>query len=148
MSKYAVLVMIDRPKLMTRIVYGDTEPESHEKYSDEIPRFDEVDELKAWLLFNEQFEWNYNWVTVYEVCRYYGGPEEGGWWDNQQHAVCYIPVGRSEPAIERELQEVENFLKRRFVARGNIYSVTGGVDYVVERENELGENTVNRHGYE
>lgn len=77
-------------------------------------------------------------VTVYHITRQYGGPEEGGWWWNRTEAVCSVPLLTGDA---EEIETVVAFLRPRFVDKGNIYSVRGGVQYdiiaeAVEREHE------------
>lgn len=66
-------------------------------------------------------------VTVYQVTRHYGGPQEGGWWWNRSEAVCTIPLIR--PGDPDEIEEVKAFLAPRFPDEGNISSVRGGVEH-------------------
>jgi hypothetical protein len=69
------------------------------------------------------------YVCVYEVTRHYGGPEEGGWWYNWYEPVYAIRVPTRFSMRHRDR------LARRFQkqSQGDIYSVLGGVDYVVRR---------------
>jgi hypothetical protein len=68
------------------------------------------------------------WVTAYAVTRHYGGPEEGGWWFNWFTPVETI---RSiDPEVTKEIMEH----KWQGIKEGDIYSVLGGVDLAVYRE--------------
>ena len=37
----------------------------------------------------EQVEPDYWYVSLVELCPYYGGPEEGGWWGTDTHLVAF-----------------------------------------------------------
>lgn len=75
-------------------------------------------------------------VTVYEVTRHSGGPEEGGWWYNWRRPMCSIPTEGTKADVEA----IKAFLAPRFVDEGDIYSVRGGVEYHIETELEAGES--------
>lgn len=72
------------------------------------------------------------WLTVYEVTREFGGPEEGGWWYNLftpvESVFLWWPVRCDRVAW------YEARVKARLLARhadrefGDIYSVKGGVE--------------------
>lgn len=83
-----------------------------------------------------------NFVTVYEVTRHYGGPEEGGWWYN-----WYEPV---KGEVYRSFNQVEE-LRDEWMQRdeGNIYSVLGVRQYAVYIEEVQHEHaTIERPHYE
>lgn len=76
------------------------------------------------------------WVNVYAVTRHYGGPEEGGWWYDQQTPVRCVPCVRWYSAsikerLEKEFKELD---------RGDISSVNGGVEHRVHIEQKAGES--------
>jgi len=76
------------------------------------------DNINRWQVF----------VTVYEVTRHYGGPEEGGWWYNWNEPVESVLVLPSQDAEE----VVEQMTKRNeYRIWGDIYSVCGGMDILV-----------------
>ena len=68
-------------------------------------------------------------ITVYEVTRHYGGPEEGGWWWNMVECIKTKAIPHCE---ESDLQIVCRSLTEQLWAelsddiQGDIYSVNGG----------------------
>lgn len=83
-------------------------------------------------------------VSLYTVTREFGGPEEGGWWYNNH----VLETSRAIPAwmfggirgwyinlMKNTLLSVFTHLKH-----GDIYSVLGGTDIIVFREEVKGEN--------
>ncbi len=64
------------------------------------------------------------YVSVYEVSRCYGGPEEGGWWYDSFSLVNTQPVGHMQPA-----KELKKYLTGTLVAenerRGPLSSSKG-----------------------
>lgn len=77
-------------------------------------------------------------VNVYFVNRYYGGPEEGGWWYNAGEVEECVPC-RNE-AFARKVKE--NFEKGEYSNEGRrpLWSVTCGGVYEVRIEDKPGEN--------
>lgn len=69
-------------------------------------------------------------VTVYEVTRHYGGPEEGGWWYNWYKPIESIKVRPCN--AEREYQRLIKLYSA--CDQGDIYSVRGGYKYVIYKE--------------
>jgi len=68
-----------------------------------------------------------NYVNVYEVTRHFGGYEEGGWWFNWYSCVETKEVSEeNQDSIVYELEK-----KYSKLAKGNIYSANGGIDYEV-----------------
>lgn len=83
------------------------------------------------------------WVTVYEVTRHYGGPEEGGWWYNWHDVLrsFYVPERVADFRVRK--------LTPRYVNEGNIYSVLGGTQYhVVIEATRFESQTTHRPHYE
>jgi len=85
-------------------------------------------------------------VTVYEVTRNYGGPQEGGWWWD-----CFTPVDtvaipkvfqKRSMRADREVQKLVAKRKEAFQdrAEGDISSVNGGVLVTVYAENRKHQN--------
>ena len=70
-------------------------------------------------------------INAYSVTRHYGGPEEGGWYYNRGEPLASIPVDTDEEADAARAK-----LEARYSgeARGNIYSVRGGVELDVLEE--------------
>jgi hypothetical protein len=70
-------------------------------------------------------------VTVYEVTRHYGGPEEGGWWYNWYDALKTFKVPRAYHKLRNavKLERWLGWVRDQFAGRehGDIYSVRGGV---------------------
>lgn len=81
-------------------------------------------------------------VTIYEVTRHYGGPEEGGWWYN-----WYEPVHSESYRSFAQVEELrDEWMKRD---EGDIYSVLGGRQHTVYAEETQYENaTTERPHYE
>jgi hypothetical protein len=76
-------------------------------------------------------------VTVYEISRHYGGPEEGGWWYDWYTPVCSVPL--IDPGSRTEALEIKRFLRPRFTDR----------DHTMHYEYEAGEHaTRQRPRYE
>lgn len=77
------------------------------------------------------------YLSVYEVTRHYGGPEEGGWWYNLYDLVTTVHVPPHE-----DLEEVRDQLQAKYgdLAQGDIYSVLGGVAVSVVVESTPGEH--------
>lgn len=87
----------------------------------------------------EPFEETLQYVSVYEVARYYGGPEEGGWWYNNYRLIESYPA-KTGRAVDGLVQTME----RKYAAHQpeyNIYSAANdGPEYKVVVEDERGEN--------
>ena len=92
------------------------------------------------------------WVTVYEIGRAYGGPEEGGWWyEYGQPHTEWVNVVFREGRYGREVvsndeqvvsfkvphrirHKIQNKLQQRFPRTGRSNSVLGGEDFAVHIE--------------
>lgn len=72
------------------------------------------------------------YVNIYSVDRFFGGPEEGGWWYDAGEPVGSIPC-RSQA----EADEVKAAMLVRFPRSDNRFQSTGGSDYVVTIEDEF-----------
>lgn len=75
-------------------------------------------------------------VNAYLVRRYYGGPEEGGWWYNHYDCLEAVPVkNKYSDLMVDELEK--QYGHKRF---GDIYSSNGGQDvyvYIEEKPQEM-----------
>jgi hypothetical protein len=71
-------------------------------------------------------------INVYEVERHFGGHEEGGWYFNALTCVETFPVRNSAADDMVEVLTDEN----QFRKWGNIASVLGGTDVVVQIDEE------------
>lgn len=69
------------------------------------------------------------YVTVYEITREYGGPEEGGWYWNRYVPVCSVPAHGD---VNDQIDRLELWFERE--KHGDIYSVLGGTDIAVHAE--------------
>lgn len=77
----------------------------------------------------------YHYLNVYEVTRYYGGPEEGGWWFDAGEPVASIPF-----ETEHETLLAIDEWKAKFPNNGNRFSVRPqAIDYYVLREDHFAE---------
>ena len=74
------------------------------------------------------------YVNAYAVTRNYGGPEEGGWWYDQDTPLASVPV-----IDQVEIDYWKPALKERFahIVEGNMYSVLGGTAVVISVEDEM-----------
>jgi len=45
------------------------------------------------------------WISVYDVCSEYGGPEEGGWWFTTRKRVA----SRQVPSLDKAFEWIERF---------------------------------------
>ena len=79
------------------------------------------------------------WVTIYEVTRHYGGPEEGGWWYNWWEPVASFPVPLLPQRLALRMYKrlIPKYAER---AWGDIYSVNDGMEIYVYTEWTRGEN--------
>lgn len=80
------------------------------------------------------------WVNAYSIDRVYGGPEEGGWWQDVYECIASAPVQNVEEA------DMVGEIMRRALAWENPrsrYSVIGGPDYSqrVQEERAQSETT-------
>jgi hypothetical protein len=66
-------------------------------------------------------------VTVYEIDRCYGGPEEGGWWYDAGEPIRFY-VCRSHDEAQDVREQLSN---GEFPTTGKRYSVLGGEDYSI-----------------
>lgn len=80
-------------------------------------------------------------VSVYEVTRHYGGPEEGGWWYNWYHPLVTVPTTRPQVVKEWLMAKYEDR------AEGDIYSVLGGTAIAVVIEDEPAEMATTERPY-
>jgi hypothetical protein len=59
---------------------------------------------------NKEMIWMPKIVTIYQVTREYGGPEEGGWWyDHYDWVKSYIFT--TDRQVERNLERLERVLE-------------------------------------
>jgi hypothetical protein len=59
---------------------------------------------------NKEMIWMPKIITIYEVTREYGGPEEGGWWyDHWEWQKSYI--FKTERQVERNLERLERLFE-------------------------------------
>lgn len=70
-------------------------------------------------------------ITVFEVDREYGGPEEGGWYYDTGVPVLVVPVIHpdSEQLWTPEAEAAYDALREQFPRTGKRNSVLGGADY-------------------
>lgn len=71
-------------------------------------------------------------VSVYDVTRNFGGPEEGGWWYDSGVLVSVVGCLTKEDA-----DRVYDTLINEFPRTNKRYSVLGGEDYNVTISNQL-----------
>lgn len=85
-------------------------------------------------------------IGVYAIQRWYGGPEEGGWWYNTAEHIKSIYIeNETEERVEAIFQE----LREEFLDDGDIYSVLGGSAFEFIKEEHQGEyETLERPTYE
>lgn len=86
----------------------------------------------------------YVWITLYEISRCYGGPEEGGWWYDYYTPTRSMRVSSDMAGAIMERWEMSYLSPRqrqRYLetglfpsVRGNVY---GGPDYIAYREDVL-----------
>lgn len=87
------------------------------------------------------------YITVYEVDRCYGGPEEGGWWYNRYVPIETITLPKAYQRKSKRAVKKVNALSKTLEVKykdrewGNIYHSTGGllIEAIIEvsrRENE------------
>jgi len=91
-------------------------------------------------------------ISIYEVSRYYGGAEEGGWWYNAYQCLKSKPIPNcseeDRDAIIRGVYQsfAEEFSENK---RGDIYSALGGTDILIMLEDYPGEReSMQRPRYE
>lgn len=85
-----------------------------------------------------------NFATVYAITRHYGGPEEGGWWYN-----WYDPVDTIQVHTDEEYETACTLLMTTYSSEkyGSIYSVLGGQDIEVIREDWFGQHATKERPY-
>ena len=79
------------------------------------------------------------WLTIYEITRHYGGPEEGGWWYNLLDLLETLPISVSGEG-EIETLKLHLLNKHKELVWGDIYSVNGGAELEIILEDSPGEN--------
>jgi hypothetical protein len=83
-------------------------------------------------LFEGRFPTGALWVNVHTVTRHYGGPEEGGWWYDDQHPVTAVPVKGLDAAVKayehlsREYAHIDEGHSRYSVLAGEDLQVSIG----------------------
>lgn len=86
-------------------------------------------------------------LTVYQITRHYGGPEEGGWWYNWYEPVVTGPSPkffrgtsmRKVKKVNAYYDRMDRFWRQR--NEGNIYHANGGIEFWVCEENRQFENS-------
>lgn len=84
-----------------------------------------------------------SFITIYRVELVYGGPEEGGWWDDSYVVEETVMVDRNEDA-EKALQDARERVESKNEGLEPYTNVNGGVKYVVEHEAYVGQNAGRR----
>ena len=77
------------------------------------------------------------WVNFYAKTRYYGGPEGGGWWVNEEELVNAIDLGSVDMASIKNLID-RSVGKYQKIEWGKLDSVMGGCELHVRIESEAG----------
>lgn len=77
------------------------------------------------------------WVNFYAKTRYYGGPEGGGWWVDEEELVNAIHLGSGSPTSVQRIID-RHVGKYRKVEWGKLDSVIGGCELHVRIELEAG----------
>ncbi len=77
------------------------------------------------------------WVNFYAKTRYYGGPEEGGWWVDEEELVNAIPIVSVDMTSVKRLID-RSVGKYQKVEWGKLNSVIGGCELHVRIEPEAG----------
>lgn len=81
-------------------------------------------------------------VSVYEVDRLYGGPEEGGWWYNAGRCELTVPV--PDTMSDSEIEALVGSLRKAYPKQTGQYGVSSvcydGGDYEVYVESQRGED--------
>lgn len=83
------------------------------------------------------------YVNVYKVTRHFGGHEEGGWYFNWYECIECVPTkNKYSDDICEELEKQYEHMKR-----GDIYSVLGGTDIIVNIEKSMKESETKERPY-
>lgn len=77
------------------------------------------------------------YVNVYRVSRYYGGPQEGGWYYDIGEPVESHLIHEGTPEAAKTQQEALQARYADHQPRRNRFSVIGGADYVVTVEDHF-----------
>ena len=109
-KKIVITAKKKRKKISQGIDPGDIDPETGNPYSNySSPNLMDNASNEEFTEQNDPYPNKGNqYVSVYEVQRAYGGPEEGGWWYDAYQLVDTHPVATLEAA-----QKVKEFLKNK-----------------------------------
>lgn len=77
------------------------------------------------------------WVNFYAKTRYYGGPEGGGWWVNEEELVNAIPLESADMTSVRHVID-KSVGKYQKIEWGKLNSVMGGCELHVRIEPKPG----------
>ncbi|QIW88626.1 hypothetical protein P59_257 [Bacillus phage P59] len=83
------------------------------------------------------------YVNVYSVTRHYGGPEEGGWYYDWMECIEVFPCRNMAAGDMLAMLTDENEHKKW----GDIYSVLGGRDIVIQIEETPKESETKERPY-
>ena len=84
------------------------------------------------------------YVNAYAVTREYGGPEEGGWWNDSGKVLLSIPcdsMGQAETEAKRAEKEMSH------LNEGDICSARGGKEIRVLIEEDKGKDFPSERPY-
>jgi hypothetical protein len=81
------------------------------------------------------------YVNAYSVGRYYGGPEEGGWWYDAGTPLASVPFTAdvTDERLEQEKTRLREEIGWETEGQGR-YSVVGDDDFVVCVEDEFAQH--------
>jgi hypothetical protein len=79
------------------------------------------------------------YVNVFDVTRCFGGPEEGGWWYDAGECIeSHRVAATTEEELDTMCRDLIDKLREDYPRTGKRYSVLGGIDYDVFRQDHEG----------
>lgn len=91
----------------------------------------------------------YRYVTVYDLSRHFGGPEEGGWWyDTGEVIERHIVIAANDAELTERINTLVSRLEEEWPPTGRRFSVLGGDDYRVSVSDEPGADWSNYQPWE